>query len=82
MSQLPFRLSDYDYNLPKEKIAQTPCKNRSESKLLHLNRRSESISHHQFKDMGSAGLHALGKENHVLYDIKYILPLDDVDGRL
>ncbi|MCK5695033.1 MAG: tRNA preQ1(34) S-adenosylmethionine ribosyltransferase-isomerase QueA [Desulfobacula sp.] len=53
MSQLSFRLSDYDYNLPKEKIAQTPCKNRSESKLLHLNRRSESIFHHQFKDIAA-----------------------------
>jgi S-adenosylmethionine:tRNA ribosyltransferase-isomerase len=53
MSQLgvPFRLSDYDYDLPKEKIAQIPCKNRSESKLLHLNRRSKSIDHHQFKDI-------------------------------
>lgn len=50
---VPFRLSDYDYDLPKEKIAQTPCKNRSESKLLHLNRRSESIHHHQFKDIAA-----------------------------
>ncbi|MCD4718992.1 MAG: tRNA preQ1(34) S-adenosylmethionine ribosyltransferase-isomerase QueA [Desulfobacula sp.] len=53
MSQLhvTFRLSDYDYDLPKEKIAQIPCKNRSGSKLLHLNRRSEIICHHRFKDI-------------------------------
>ncbi len=41
-----------------------------------------AVSHEQFKDLGSAGLHALGKENHVLYDFKYILPSGDVDGRL
>ena len=41
-----------------------------------------AVSHQQFKEMGAEGLHALGKENHVLYDIKYILSSDDVDGRL
>ncbi len=41
-----------------------------------------AVSHKQFKEMGAEGLHALGKENHVLYDIKYILPATDVDGRL
>jgi len=46
-----FLLSDYAYDLPKEKIAQTPCKNRSESRLLHLNRQSDTICHHQFKDI-------------------------------
>mgnify|MGYP000126531271 FL=1 len=41
-----------------------------------------AVSHQQFKEMGAVGLHALGKKNHVLYDIKYILNADDVDGRL
>lgn len=41
-----------------------------------------AVSHEQFKKMGADGLHALGKDNHVLYDIKYILNADDVDGRL
>lgn len=41
-----------------------------------------AVSHQQFKEMGAEGLHALGKKNHVLYDIKYILPANDVDGRL
>ena len=48
-----FQLSDYDYDLPEDKIAQAPCKNRSESKLLHLNRKAQSLSHHQFKDIVS-----------------------------
>ncbi|MBU2628746.1 MAG: S-adenosylmethionine:tRNA ribosyltransferase-isomerase, partial [Proteobacteria bacterium] len=46
-----FQLSDYAYDLPKEKIAQTPCKNRSDARLLTLNRASEKILHHQFKDI-------------------------------
>lgn len=41
-----------------------------------------AVSHQQFKEMGAEGLHALGKENHVLYDIKYIFSSEDVDGRL
>jgi len=41
-----------------------------------------AVSHHQFKEMGLQGVKALGKENHVLYDIKYLFSSDDVDGRL
>ncbi len=48
-----FQLSDYNYDLPEEKIAQAPCQNRSESKLLHLNRKAQSLCHHQFKDIVS-----------------------------
>jgi len=53
MSELceTFRLSDYDYDLPKEKIAQTPCKNRSESRLLHLDRKVGTIFHYHFADI-------------------------------
>ncbi len=46
-----FQLFDYAYDLPAKKIAQTPCKNRSESKLLHLNRKAGTIFHHRFKDI-------------------------------
>ncbi len=46
-----FCLSDYDFFLPKEKIAQVPCKDRSKSKLLNLNKISAKTSHHQFKDI-------------------------------
>jgi UDP-N-acetyl-D-glucosamine/UDP-N-acetyl-D-galactosamine dehydrogenase len=41
-----------------------------------------AVSHDQFKKMGAHGIRALGKENHVIYDIKYLLPSDQVDGRL
>lgn len=41
-----------------------------------------AVSHDQFKDLGAAGIRALGKASSVLYDIKYLLPVGDVDGRL
>ncbi len=50
-SGVTFLLSDYDYDLPKAMIAQKPCENRSESKLLHLNRQLDTISHYQFSDI-------------------------------
>ncbi len=41
-----------------------------------------AVKHDQFIQMGVEKIRALGKANHVLYDIKYILPADQVDGRL
>lgn len=41
-----------------------------------------AVAHDQFKKMGAQGIRALGKDNHVIYDIKYLLPSDQVDGRL
>jgi UDP-N-acetyl-D-galactosamine dehydrogenase len=41
-----------------------------------------AVSHNEFKAMGADAIHQLGKENHVLYDIKYLLNKDEVDGRL
>ena len=41
-----------------------------------------AVKHDQFVQMGEEKIKALGRENHVLYDIKYILPTDKVDGRL
>jgi len=41
-----------------------------------------AVAHKEFKEMGVDALRQLGKENHVLYDIKYILKSEEVDGRL
>ncbi len=41
-----------------------------------------AVAHHQFKEMGAKALRALGKKAHVLYDLKYILPVDATDLRL
>ena len=41
-----------------------------------------AVAHHQFKSMGAAAIRALGKPNHMLYDLKYLLPAADSDLRL
>lgn len=41
-----------------------------------------TVAHNQFREMGAKKLRALGKKNSVLFDVKYILPAKDVDGRL
>lgn len=41
-----------------------------------------AVSHNEFREMGVEKLRQLGRENHVLYDIKYILNANEVDGRL
>ncbi|MDF1643384.1 MAG: Vi polysaccharide biosynthesis UDP-N-acetylglucosamine C-6 dehydrogenase TviB [Pseudomonadales bacterium] len=41
-----------------------------------------AVSHDEFKKLGSKGVRALGKTDHILYDVKYLLSKDEVDGRL
>jgi UDP-N-acetyl-D-galactosamine dehydrogenase len=40
------------------------------------------VAHQEFRRMGIADVRALAKKEHVLYDIKYVFPGDQVDGRL
>ena len=44
-------LNDFDYDLPEELIAQTPCAKRDHSRLMVLNRKDESIKHQHFYDL-------------------------------
>ncbi len=46
-----YNLSDYDYDLPEEQIAQVPCQGRSCSKLLYIDRKRDELSHHHFFDL-------------------------------
>lgn len=41
-----------------------------------------AVAHKQFKDMGEQDIRALGKPQHVLYDLKYLLPKTASDLRL
>ncbi len=43
-----FYLSDYDYELPEESIAQKPASCRDKSKLLLLDKKTGKTSHHEF----------------------------------
>lgn len=41
-----------------------------------------AVDHSETKEMGAAAIRALGKPEHVLYDVKYVLPLGESDLRL
>jgi len=40
------------------------------------------VAHHQFVEMGVQKIRALGKPEHVLYDLKYVLSAQEADIRL
>jgi len=41
-----------------------------------------AVGHRQFAELGAIGIRAFGKPASVLYDVKYVLPREAVDGRL
>lgn len=47
-----WRMSDFDYDLPQELIAQTPIEPRDASRLLIANRASGKLEHRHFYDIG------------------------------
>ena len=61
-----------EYNLS---ITKNPKKDYYDAIIL-------AVSHNEFKEMGVDAITELGKENFVLYDLKYLLPKDHVDMRL
>ncbi|WP_417699402.1 Vi polysaccharide biosynthesis UDP-N-acetylglucosamine C-6 dehydrogenase TviB [Pseudoalteromonas lipolytica] len=54
----------------------------AEHKQNHYDAIVLAVGHNEFKDMGAQQIRALGKEQHVLYDLKYVLPKQCVDMRL
>lgn len=40
------------------------------------------VGHSKFREMGAAEIRTYGKSNHVLFDVKHILPKEAVDARL
>ena len=47
------RISDFDYDLPQELIAQTPIEPRDASRLLVVHRAAETFEHRHFRDIGN-----------------------------
>ena len=45
------KLSDFNYELPKELIAQTPIEKRDEARLMVLHRNNKTVEHKIFKDI-------------------------------
>jgi len=41
-----------------------------------------AVAHQQFRELAAQGIRAFGKDDHVLYDLKYVLSVDESDLRL
>lgn len=41
-----------------------------------------AVAHREFKEIGAAGLREFGKQEHILFDLKYVLPKGEADIRL
>ncbi len=48
---MSMQLSDYDYILPRELIAQRPLERRDDSRMMVLHRSGEKIEHRQFREL-------------------------------
>jgi S-adenosylmethionine:tRNA ribosyltransferase-isomerase len=46
------KTADFDYQLPPERIAQTPLEDRTASRLLVLDRQRDDLGHHPFAELG------------------------------
>lgn len=64
------KVSDFDYDLPKQSIAQHPSEKRDHSKLMILNRANETISHHIFHEIK----HELGNNDVLVINDTKVIP--------
>ena len=53
-----------------------------EAKPDHYDAIIIAVAHDEFKEQGIINIRKLGKSSHVVYDLKYLLPKNDVDMRL
>jgi UDP-N-acetyl-D-galactosamine dehydrogenase len=61
---------EYDIDL-----VQTPEQNAYDAIIV-------AVAHDEYKKLGAPGIHAFGREPHVLFDLKYVLPVEQSDLRL
>ncbi|MGD8175240.1 Vi polysaccharide biosynthesis UDP-N-acetylglucosamine C-6 dehydrogenase TviB [Marinimicrobium sp. ARAG 43.8] len=54
----------------------------SEPKARHYDAIILCVGHREFREMGVDAIRQLGRDNHVLFDVKHLLPKDRVDARL
>lgn len=64
------KTTDYDYELPQDLIAQTPLENRSQSRLMVLNRKEQTIEHHIFSDI----VDMLGENDVLVFNDTKVIP--------
>ena len=71
----PWVNQDVALNEYQIKLIKKPIKGRYDAIVL-------AVAHDIFKDLSSKQINAFGKDIHVIYDIKYLLRSENVDGRL
>ena len=71
----PWVNQDVALNEYKIKLIKKPIKGRYDAIVL-------AVAHDAFKDLSSKQINAFGKDISVIYDIKYLLSTENVDGRL
>lgn len=64
------KTDDYDFSLPEKLIAQTPLKQRDQSRLLVLNRAKETISHDKFANI----INYLDKDDVLVMNNSRVIP--------
>jgi len=64
--------AEHEYNIPFL----------SEFPSTHYDAIILAVNHDQFKELGADKIHSFGKQNHVLFDVKYVLLKEQADGRL
>lgn len=67
---------------PEEAELEYGLKLVSEPRQGHYDAIVLCVGHQEFRAMGADAIRKLGKAQHVLYDVKHILPKEQVDGRL
>ncbi|BBM85700.1 tRNA preQ1(34) S-adenosylmethionine ribosyltransferase-isomerase QueA [Candidatus Uabimicrobium amorphum] len=72
-------LSEFDYELPQELIAQTPVDNRVSSRLMVLNRREKTIDHH---DSFAEIIHYFEKGDVLVINTTKVIPAKLIGKRM
>jgi len=71
----PWVDKDEAFNEYNMKLIEYPEKDKYDAIVL-------AVAHDQFQDFSYKEIMAFGKDKHVIYDIKYLLNINEVDGRL
>ncbi len=67
---------------PNEAVEEYTIQPIAEPRANHYDAIILAVGHREFIEMGAEQIRRLGKDSHILYDIKSVLPKADVDARL
>lgn len=78
MTNTPYQLSSYHFELPKELIAQHPCQPRDHSRLMIVDRAAGSLTEIPFFELP----HLLGKGDRLVFNNTKVIPARLIGKRL